>query len=102
MTYRVEFSDASRRQVRAIQRWWRANRPAAPELFKQELRSAVARLVELPLAVPAPDVGRPGVRRLILSRTRYHLYLVGDQAGRHVRILAVWHTSRGSLPPLDE
>ncbi len=84
-----------------MQRWWRANRRAAPELFKLELREAVTRLVELPLAVPTTNVDRPGVRRLVMSRTRYHLYFVINQAERRVLILAVWHTSRGNLPPLD-
>ena len=102
MSHRVDFAGTARRQLRSVQRWWRANRRAAPELFKQELRRAIEQLRERPSAAPAVEVGRPGVRRLLLPRTRYHLYFRVDEAEERVRVLAVWHTARGHLPPLDD
>jgi plasmid stabilization system protein ParE len=38
------------------------------------------------------------VRRLLLKRTRYHLYYVA--VANEVRVLAVWHAQRGVGPPL--
>ncbi len=39
-----------------------------------------------------------GVRRVTLSRVRYHVYYrLADDA---IQILAVWHTSRGQGPDL--
>jgi len=39
-----------------------------------------------------------GIRRLILPRTRYHVYY--RVAGQVLEILAVWHAVRGSGPGL--
>jgi hypothetical protein len=41
---------------------------------------------------------RPGVRRLLLKRSHYHLYFV-EQADR-VFVVAVWSTYRGPGPRL--
>jgi len=37
-------------------------------------------------------------RRLLLSRIRYRLYYRAE--GEVVEILALWHTSRGTPPPI--
>lgn len=86
-------------QVRVIDSWWRTHRAAAPDLFLDELESAFTLLGQ------APDIGHPyrkspigGTRRVLLSRTRYHVYYV--PLGKEVLVLAVWHARRGSGPPL--
>lgn len=44
----------------------------------------------------ATNVELPGVRRVLLPRTRYHLYY---QASKDlVEVLALWHSSRGGAP----
>ena len=67
-------------QALAAAAWWRANRPAAPDLFTNELAGA------FDLLARAPEIGHrfrhsrvPGVRRLMLPGTRYHVYYVYDQ-----------------------
>ena len=62
-------------QIDAIDRWWRANRAAAPGLFAEEFAAAIE------LVRGAPRIGRrsrprgiPGLRRVLLRATRYHLY----------------------------
>jgi len=86
-------------QIREIDAWWRKNRPAAPGLFLNELTES------FDLIARAPQIGRlyrpspvPNVRRLLLTRTRYHIYYAvnNDQ----VWLLAVWHAQRGEGPPL--
>jgi plasmid stabilization system protein ParE len=85
--------------VRAIDEWWRRNRTAAPSLFLDDLAAAFT------LIASAPNVGHPyrrspvgGTRRILLARSRYHVYYAPlDDA---LVVLAVWHASRGSGPPL--
>jgi plasmid stabilization system protein ParE len=86
-------------QVRAIDQWWRTHRTAASSLFLDELEDAFA------LIASAPNVGHPyrrspvvGTRRVLLARSRYHLYYVS--VGDELVVLGVWHASRGSGPPL--
>jgi plasmid stabilization system protein ParE len=86
-------------QVRVIDGWWRRHRTAAPTLFLDELEAAFA------LIGHAPNVGHSyrrspiaGTRRVLLHRTRYHVYYVPRED--IVLVLAVWHAKRGSGPPL--
>jgi len=97
--YRVEFSPAASRHAEQAHNWWRANRPAATLLFRRELAVAIRQLTRSPASSAAyehPDA--PVMRRLLLPRTRYHVYFVVDEPGRVVRIHAGWHASRGSGP----
>lgn len=86
-------------QVRVIDGWWQRHRTAAPTLFLDELEAAFS------LIGHAPDVGHSyrrspivGTRRVLLPRTRYHVYYVPREDV--VFVLAVWHAKRGSGPPL--
>ena len=74
----------------------------APEAFEDDLE----RGMELITALPA--VGEPvlhprlsGVRRVLLVRIRYHLYYQHEPGGSTVDVLALWHTGRGTGPPLS-
>jgi len=87
--------------IRAASAWWQANRPAAPDLFAHELARAFTLLAD------APDVGRPyhlrsipGLRRLLLTASKYHVYYVHDSARQRVLTLAIWSAVRGRRPPL--
>jgi len=87
--YRVEFSPAAVRQAEHIQDWWAKNRPKAPGLFSREIAVAVRQLSR------APDTGRlyehgdiPFMRRLLMPRTRHHLYFTIDETTRLVRVHA--------------
>lgn len=88
-------------QTLAAAEWWRANRPKAPGLFEREFSDG------LTLLATAPDIGRryrrrgiPSLRRLLLPRTRYHVYCVHDRARAEVLVLAVWSALRGRGPRL--
>jgi hypothetical protein len=41
---KVELAHEACEQVRTIDAWWRANRPAAPDLFTNELAHALTKL----------------------------------------------------------
>ena len=86
-------------QIREIEDWWCRNRTAAPDLFLNELAASFEIIGQ------APNIGRsyrqspvPGARRVLLKRSRYHIYYVAR--ADHVRVLAVWHARRGIGPQL--
>jgi plasmid stabilization system protein ParE len=86
-------------QIRNIDEWWRANRPAAPDLFLDELNAS------FDIISRAPLIGRiyrrapvAGTRRILLAATRYHVYYVPQVD--EVKVLAIWHAQRGVGPPL--
>lgn len=86
-------------QIHEIDDWWRRNRTAALDLFLDELAECFE------IIGHAPQIGRiyrhspvPGVRRLLLRGTRYHVYYVPRTD--EVTVLAVWHARRGVGPPL--
>lgn len=101
MTVRIRVTAEAEAQAKRAKAWWRANRPAAPALFRQELAGAFQLLRSAPeVGAPYLESDVPGLRRLALPQTRYHVYYVYDGAADLVVILAVWSMLRGSAPPL--
>ena len=73
------------------------NRPAAPDAIEEELERVFGLLSQEPgVGSIARNVKLHGVRRVHLSRIRYHLYYRAD--AESVEIIALWHASRGSGP----
>ena len=96
MTLAVLSTPEADAQVRAIDEWWRTNRPASPSLFVEELATA------FDIIGHTQNIGRPyrvpGTRRVLLSGTRYHVYYAPQRD--NIVVLAVWHAQRGVGPPL--
>ena len=86
--------------IRAIGDWWRSNRPAAPDLFTEELAHCFVVLAQAPMIGKSyrRHASVPGIRRVLLRATRYHVYYVPRTDA--VAVLAVWHSQRGQLPSL--
>jgi plasmid stabilization system protein ParE len=79
--------------------WWEINRTAAPGAIADEIEQAFALIRSQPqIGALARNARLPGIRRIHLSRVDYHLYyrVVPDA----IEVLAFWHTSRGSVPPV--
>jgi plasmid stabilization system protein ParE len=83
-------------QALRVAEWWRTNRPAAADLFAEELAGA------FDLLARAPDIGRryrrvgiPGLRRVLLPATRYHVYYVHSRDEATCIVLAIWGATRG-------
>jgi plasmid stabilization system protein ParE len=93
----VEFADEAKEHAARIDAWWRTNRRAAPDLFTSELDRASLALGDNP-GLGLRYEPRPGVRRLLLSRTRYHVYFVEEHD--RVLVVAVWGANRGRGPDL--
>ncbi len=97
--YRVEFSPEALGQAQRTMDWWHENRPKAPELFLDELEAAIEQLASMPHAgVSYTRSGVAGMKRLLMPRTRYHVYYTIVAESQLVRIHAIWHTSRGEGP----
>jgi plasmid stabilization system protein ParE len=98
---KVNITSPARRQAERLDRWWRENRPAVPQLFAQELSAALKLIESLPEA-GTPYVERRGVivRRVLLSKTTNHVYYEIDRSLGVVMILAVWGAPRAKGPKL--
>lgn len=96
---RIAVMPRARDEILRIGAWWQRERPLSRDLFRRELRAAIALLRALPNCGRQCDaLGFHGVRRLLLRRTRYYLYYRFDAARLMVNILSIRHTSRRLRP----
>ncbi len=92
-------SDRAELQIVEIDAWWREHRDKAPDLFEEEL-AEVSRLIS-----SAPGAGKrvphptEDVRRVMMRKTRHHVYYVERE--QHVFVVAVWGAIKGSEPDLE-
>ena len=99
--YTVELAPVAQNQADTIDIWWRTHRLAASNLFDDEMAAAIGRLSTTPpLGAPYREFKGRAVHRLLLARTSYHVYFHVQEEQRRVRVLAVWHASRGREPRL--
>ena len=97
----IEISALAVAHVRAAETWWQLNRPKAPGAIRTELERASSLIAFQPhIGARAWNIALPGVRRLHLGRIRYDLYYRLVETPRRLEILAFWHTSRDSQPPI--
>lgn len=98
---RIELSADAAAQIRAIGDWWNGNRPAAQDLFREELAATLEMLQSAPESAPPYPFPRiPGLRRMLMQRTRYHVYFTYHENRALIFVHAVWHASRGRGPRL--
>lgn len=83
-----------------MDRWWRAHRDTS-DLFARELASVLACIAVDPTmgTIYGEREGVP-IRRVLLPKTRSHVYYEVDDAAGIVMILAVWGAPRGRGPKL--
>jgi plasmid stabilization system protein ParE len=97
----VDVSELAAGHIRTAESWWRRNRPKAPNAIREELERATALIAIQPgIGTQARNARLAGVRRVHLSRIRYELYYRVVEEPRRVELLAFWHASRGSGPPI--
>jgi plasmid stabilization system protein ParE len=97
----VAISAVAAGQIRAAEAWWSVHRTKAPHAIREELERAAALLAIQPeLGAGARNMALRGVRRLHLARIRYDLYYRVVEEPPGLEILAFWHASRGSRPPV--
>ena len=87
-------SEAKRKKT-----WWLKNRPAAPELFEEELRATLEAIRATPtLGTVYAHRFEILVRRVLMPQTKNHLY--STVSGDEIVILSVWGASRERGPKL--
>ncbi|HEV7507771.1 MAG TPA: type II toxin-antitoxin system RelE/ParE family toxin [Thermoanaerobaculia bacterium] len=96
---KVEVTPRAAAQIERAAAWWAENRPAAPDAIRIDFQEATSLLSRQPgVGTKASTARYPDLRRLFLSRVRYHIYYRVDPG--KVVILAFWHASRGTGPSL--
>jgi plasmid stabilization system protein ParE len=93
--------DSAEEQLGEIVDWWITHRGASPFLVADEFERCVS------LLASSPDVGArflrttvPGVRRLVMKRTKHHVYYPHDEPNAVVYVIAVWGAPKVGVPVL--
>ena len=98
---RIYFTPEADEQSERCDTWWRENRPATRGLFARELAEVKALLLIAPNVGPVYAMldGQP-VRRILMKKTRTHVYYGLDADGALVTVYSVWGAPRGRGPKL--
>ena len=96
---KVELSNEAKRQAREENAWWRKNRDAKG-LFTEELREVRKVLRDAPKHQVYAYIDGVAVRRLLLEKTRCHVYYIVLDREDLVRVVAIWGARRGRTPKL--
>ena len=97
----IEIAALAAAHVRTAETWWGLNRPKAPGAIRAELERGSSLIAWQPqIGARATNIALRGVRRLHLARIHYDLYYRLVESPRRLEILAFWHASRGSHPPI--
>ncbi len=87
---KVEVSARTSRNADRIDTWWREHRDAR-DLFAREFQKAVRFLETVPNpGTPWPTKRRPGLRRLLLKKTKRHIYFEIFEPERHAEASMTW------------
>jgi hypothetical protein len=98
----VRFAPEARDAIREKRAWWESHRDKAPRLFAEELRAAVETLRVSP-TVGAQKYTRAGGRivwRLLMPKTRHHIYYFIDEAAGEVAVITVWNAQGEAGPDI--
>ena len=98
---KLRIARRAQRQADKIEAWWLEHRREAPTLFVDELGETFRYICETHSAgVRWPTPHRPSLRRILMTRTRNHVYFVIDRPTLVVHVLAVWGAPKGRGPKL--
>ena len=97
---RARFTPEARSAVREKRAWWQEHREKAPRLFVEELATIVAKLRAGEDEERQQFAARGGriIWRILMPKTRNHIYYRVNDAGGEVEILLVWNAVAGSTP----
>ena len=95
----IEVTPRAAAQIERAALWWAEHRLAAPDAVRIEFQEACTLLSRHPgVGAKSSSAGYPDLRRLHLSRIRYHVYYRASPD--KVMVLAFWHSNRGGGPGL--
>jgi hypothetical protein len=97
---KIVFTADAEEQADECDRWWRGHRDAK-DLFARELAAARVLLREVTNAGSLYTVlDGLAIRRVLLRKTRTHVYYSVDVDAELVTVLAVWGAAKGRSPRL--
>lgn len=99
---RVRFAPEALARLREMRAWWVAHREKAPGLFIEELALIVGKLRDGNDAERQAFTTRSGivVWRLLMPRTRRHVYYRVSDRGDEIVVITVWNATAGAPPDL--
>jgi plasmid stabilization system protein ParE len=97
---KVSLSKRARRDARRINMRW-AKHGDSPRLFAQELLDCLRHLRDVPHAgKPKATARRPKLKRLLMEKSKCHIYFEVDEKRNLINIVTVWNGQRGQEPKL--
>jgi hypothetical protein len=99
---KVRFTPEALLAVRDKRAWWLQHRDKAPELFIQELTIVIGKLRDGADSERQQFAARGGhiIWRILMPKSRNHVYYRIDEAAERVDVLLVWNAVAGSKPDL--
>ncbi len=99
---RVRFTPEARLAVREKKAWWEQHRDKAPHLFVEELATIVGKLRDGSVAERQNYAARDGhiIWRILMPRTRNHVYYRVNDAAGEVEVLLVWNAIDERTPDI--
>ncbi len=98
---KVFFTPQAERQVAEMDFWWREHRPGSRDLFARELAEALALIAGAPAAGSTYSTRNgKNFRRVLMPKSRNHLYFNVDVSADRVVVHAIWGAPRGRGPSL--
>jgi len=98
---KVVFTPEAEQQADEMDTWWRAHRPKAPGLFARELAAVRESIAGTPtLGVRYRTRSGKVAQRILMPKTRTHVYFEVDEEQDMVVVLAVWGAPRRRGPRL--
>lgn len=97
----VEFTALAVQHIREAEQWWRLNRPAAPNAIREEVQRLLQSLQYNRVLVHVLQTSRSqafGAFSFHASGTTLYFHVTG--LPEFVEVVAFWHSSRGSGPPI--
>jgi plasmid stabilization system protein ParE len=96
---KLVFTPEAERQASEMDGWWREHRSDARDLFARELAEARELIAATPsIGVTYTDGSGRTARRVLLPKTRNHVYCEVDEVRGLVIVLAVWGAPRRRGP----
>ena len=97
---KLRVAEAAAAQIEEIDAWWKAHRLDARLLFRQELGEAIEQIENDPLFGTIYRGRMKVYRRILMPKTRYHLFYEYLPEAGVLAVTAVWSAVRGSGPEI--
>jgi plasmid stabilization system protein ParE len=98
---KLVFTPEAEQQASTMDDWWRGHRPDARDLFARELAQARDLIAATPgIGVTFTSRNGKTARRVLMPKTRNHVYFEVDEGRGLIIVLAVWGAPRRRGPTL--